>query len=291
MRELRLDRRVIVGGGLAVAAGAFLLRPTAPESATTGTIDPTAFDPTFEDNFRSFDRVVGAGRKGRWQTVFGNGGPDALDNRSLTNNKEEQVYLDPEFRGLGLDPFKLTPAGLTITADRTPSFIRGQLWDKPFTSGLITTRGTFSQLYGYFEVRARLPRGKGLWPAFWMMPTSGGWPPELDVMENLGADPMGYVVTAHSKLAKPSAHVVKAGADLSAAPHAFGVAWTAQELVWYLDRREVARQPTPADMNRPMYMLINLAVGGTWGGSPDATTVFPAVYTIEAVRAWRMPNA
>jgi len=172
---------------------------------------------------------------------------------------------------------------LKITASPTPPAIRPELRNYAYLSGVITTQPSFSQTYGYFEMRAQLPEGKGLWPAFWLLPKDGSWPPEIDVMESVG-DPSVVYMTSHSKTQEPK------GVEARIAPHAFhvfAVSWGPHQLIWYIDGSEVARQPTPADMHKPMYMLANLAVGGNWPGAPDATTHFPAVLMIDYIRAYR----
>jgi beta-glucanase (GH16 family) len=73
--------------------------------------------------------------------------------------------------------------------------------------------------------------------------------------------------------------------------HRYGVAWSADEIVWYVDRKEVRRVPTPSDMKQvPMYLLLNLAVGGKWGGWPDETTPWPGEFTIQRVSVWKLPS-
>ena len=293
--DFDLSRRRLILAGLSLPCAGFS-RATKTRAATWSPsqfsrIDPVALVPTFEDTFELFDRAKGANdRSARWMTNFANGPEDGIDSRTLANNDEQQIYVDPDFGGVGLDPFRITPRGLLISADRTPAWARGRLWDKPYYSGMISTRRSFSQLYGYFEIEAQLPRGQGLWPAFWMLPASGAWPPELDVMEALGSDPWGSYTTVHSRFLNLKGRRIRASADLSTSPHRFGVSWTSKELVWYRDRREVSRLRTPDDLHQPMYMLANLAVGGVWAKSPDRSTKFPAGLEIRAIRAWRLPG-
>jgi beta-glucanase (GH16 family) len=266
-------------------------------AASASRLDRSTLRLTFEENFDEFRRF--GEEKGRWRTVFGSGGPRALSNRTLTNNKELQIYVEPEFAGsggtapLGLNPFSLSDGILTIEAKPIEDQkIRDLLWGYRYTSGLITSKFSFSQIYGYFEFRAKLPRGRGLWPAFWLVPVDGSWPPELDVMELLGHDPTTYVVTAHSRAGGTHARTGKAVKipDASAEFHTYGLRWEPGELRWYFDDVEVARERTPADMHKPMYMLVNLAVGGTWPGNPDASTHFPARLMVDFVRAYRIEN-
>jgi beta-glucanase (GH16 family) len=139
-------------------------------------------------------------------------------------------------------------------------------------------------------MRAKLPKGRGLWPAFWLLATDRSWPPEIDVMEVLGHEPSKLYTTLHTAETGTNtrsdipAHNIP---DSSAGFHTYAVEWGPADIVFYFDDKEIARRPTPADMHKPFFMLINLAVGGGWPGSPTASTVFPAVYEIDWVRAYK----
>jgi len=248
---------------------------------------------TFNDDFNKFDRYVN--NHGTWRTVFGSGGPLSIDNRSLKGNAEKQVYMDPEFGGsdggppIGLNPFSTKNGILSIEAKPTPSDILPRVWNLPYTSGLITSKFSFKQTYGYFEMRARLPPGKGLWPAFWLLPVKQGWPPEIDIMEVLGKDMHKLYTTVLQKKFVNGSRVTQKVTmvdDMSADFHTYGVSWQADAIRWYFDDRQIAVAPTPAELNTPMYILANLAVGGRWGGDPDSSTHFPAIMEIDYIRAY-----
>lgn len=177
---------------------------------------------------------------------------------------------------------------LHITATKDGSY-GGQ-----YLSGLVMTGGIaddpaspkFSFKYGYLEVRAKLPAGQGLWPAIWMMPASyqdGNG--ELDVMENLGNDMTTAYGTVH--LHGQQQHTYH-GADLSAGFHTFGMDWEPDHITWYIDGKaygtttDTSLIPTVAE-----YPIMNLAVGGSWGGNPDSTTPFPATMDIDYIRVWQ----
>jgi beta-glucanase (GH16 family) len=227
------------------------------------------------------------GRSGVWRTTYGDGTHEGLDRRSLPTNGELQLYVDPDIQGprglLGLNPFSLNRGVLEITAVPTPGELRPLLLNYAYMSGLITSQPSFSQTYGYFEMRARLPQGKGLWPAFWLLPVDQSWPPEIDVMESIG-DSSQVFVTTHSKVAKVEGFEQRIAPDVF---HTFAASWDEHNVIWYIDGREVGRHPTPGDMHKPMFMLANLAVGGHWPGSPDVSTKFPARYEIDYIRAYR----
>ncbi len=240
---------------------------------------------TFQEDFHSF----APGKV--WRTTYGDGGDAGLGKRTLGSNGEQQVYVDPAFGAQigapGLNPFNRRNGVLEITAEPTPPALAGKVGGLRYTSGLITSQPSFSQRYGYFEVRARLPRGKGLWPAIWMLPADQTWPPEIDIMESIG-NPGEVYLSTHSKVAPARSIKVSVPPE---AFHTYAVAWDPQQIVWYVDGREATRQATPADMNKPMFLLLNLAVGGNWPGTPDASTSFPARMSIEYVRAYRFAQA
>ncbi len=192
-----------------------------------------------------------------------------------------------------LNPFAIDAGALVITATPTPEHLIPIIPDgmpKAYISGAITSY-PFAQTYGYFELRGRIPAGRGLWPAFWLLPSDMSWPPEIDVMEVLGDRPSTLYTTLHSRRLPigKSEGFATITIDLSKADHAFGVDWGPARVRYYLDRRLVFSRPTPADWHKPFYLLANLAVGatGSWPGPPDATTRFPARFRIASIRAWQ----
>ena len=237
---------------------------------------------TFFDDFSAFaNSPVGLiDGKPAWKTTFNKSGPYM---RSLPSNGEREYYTD---KSVGRDPFVKQADGLHIIAQPGPNAD-----NLPYTSGLLTTYTTFHQLYGYFEIKAKLPAGKGLWPAFWLLPMDRTWPPELDVLEMLGDRPSRLYFTAHTQFKEANrntgvSHVADAE-DTSVAFHRYGVNWTADQLTWFIDGKQVATEPTPRDMHKPMFLLVNLAVGGHWPGVPDESTRFPAQMVVAWVKATR----
>jgi beta-glucanase (GH16 family) len=197
---------------------------------------------------------------------------DGWGNRTLIGNQEEQLYVDPQYKGLGLNPFSVNNGVLTISAAKAPSSIVPQLDGYKYTSGMLSSDGSFTQQYGYFEIRAQVSDQQGMWPAFWLLPADGSWPPELDIMESVGKNPYSVSQSVHTETGSTSTKATIAPTDLSKGFHTYGMDWTASTITFYLDGQVTAQFATPSDMNKPMYMMVNLAVGGTWPGSPDATT-------------------
>jgi beta-glucanase (GH16 family) len=137
-------------------------------------------------------------------------------------------------------------------------------------------------------MRAKLPRGKGFWPAFWLLPISNAWPPEIDIMENLGHDTTTVYFNHHWGTAEK--HKMEegkySGPDFSKGFHTFGLLWDKTTLAWYVDGRKVF-QTRKNIQQEPMYVIANLAVGGAWPGNPDETTIFPAFLDVDYIRVWQ----
>ena len=120
------------------------------------------------------------------------------------------------------------------------------------------------------------------------MPDPGGWPPEIDIMENLGHEPSVIYMTLHSDNPKRQTQARYNGPDFSAGMHTFGVNWQPDSITWYIDGIEKNRLTDTAEIPHvPMFILANLAVGGRWPGSPGYTTKFPASFEIDYIRAWK----
>ena len=159
----------------------------------------------------------------------------------------------------------------------------------PFTSGMVASHGKFSQRYGRFEARVKLPKGRGLWPAFWLLPESRVWPPEIDIMEHKGRLPDRVWLTLHLPQAgtwQPKSDSKEwTGPDFTADFHTFAVEWRPGEMRWFVDgvERHSFLRPTP---DLPMYLILNLAVGGHFDGDPDAGTPFPSEMLVDWVRVY-----
>ena len=213
-------------------------------------------------------------------------------------------YTQPATPALGINPFQpMLGGGIALTADLAPKGVGSLLWGKPYTSGLLTTRTTFSILYGCAEIVFQSQAGKGLWPAFWMLRADGVGPAEIDVTEEDGANAFTVYESMHSNAiasvplpanttATGNAHSYGAvvSFNLTQGYHARTACWSDREIVWYVDNVEMHREATPADLHSPMYLLANLAVGGAWFGYPDNATPFPAQMRILSVKVWSIPT-
>ena len=260
---------------------------------------------TFHDDF---DRHPLA--SGRWAPHYAGGaawpearywGGDGSDfKRKTAWNGEQQIYVDPRYRGrtpepLGLDPFKVKDSILSIIASRTPPQLKEALFNNEYVSGILTTQGSFSQKFGYFEIRAKIPVGRGVWPAFWMLADDGGWPPEIDVMEGRGQRPGDVVMTTHWRI--PATGFVQSCGfdflvpDAATEFHTYGVLWDRKRLTYYIDRKPVSDIKVPDTFEDPMYMIVNLAMGAkNFGGVGfvDAESPVTVAFEIDRISAWQI---
>ena len=187
---------------------------------------------------------------------------------------------------------------LRITA-RLESLSSAPDWGgQRYTSARLITRGKAAFTYGWFEIRAKLPCGVGTWPAIWTLGTSGVWPDdgELDIMEQVGSNPTRILGTVHTQL---SGGTGTGGAvqvsDACSAFHDYQMLWTRNEIAMALDGVIFYRYANPGTgspvtwpFNKPQYLLLNIAIGGTLGG-PVNDSIFPVTMEIEHVRVWQAP--
>jgi beta-glucanase (GH16 family) len=175
---------------------------------------------------------------------------------------------------------------------------------REYTSARLKTQGTFTQAYGRFEARLHIPRGQGIWPAFWMLGediTSARWPAcgEIDIMENIGREPSIVHGTIHGPGYSGGQSVGGAFTNPNGRPfaddfHVFTVEWDPQAIRWYVDGAPYQSR-TPSDLpgggrwvfDHPFFMLLNVAVGGNWPGNPDSTTTLPQEMRVDWMRVYR----
>lgn len=173
--------------------------------------------------------------------------------------------------------------------------------NRHYTSARIKTKNHGDWLYGKFVARMKLPKGEGMWPAFWLMPTEsayGGWPHsgEIDIMEMIGAEPSTVYGTAHYGTQthhQHGCHTSIGQGTLSDGFHTYSVEWSPDNIRWFFDGKQycqvskssIAPEHWPFDQN--FYIILNLAVGGNWPGNPDSSTVFPQKLIVDYVRVYQ----
>jgi serralysin len=256
---------------------------------------PPGYKLTFEDDFIDSDvsRInenATGGKPGApaWRSRYRHA-------RSEIINSEKQIYVDAAYTGLGTEPLGIQPFSiadgiLTIRAERTPPALVTKALGKAYTSGCITTELTHWQTYGYFEMHARLPRGKGFWPAFWLLPKRLTWPPEIDILEGSGAKPRSI----HVGLLDQSIKTATTGIwvddtiDTTDGFHTYAAEWTHEKIVFLVDGKQIF-QVAPHGIHEDMYLLANLALGSKdagWIPDPDDSTPFPGKFEIDYIRAY-----
>jgi beta-glucanase (GH16 family) len=175
---------------------------------------------------------------------------------------------------------------------------------RDYTSARLKTQKLFTQTYGRFEARVKIPYGQGLWPAFWMLGSNintVGFPAcgEIDIFENIGREPSIVHGTIHgpgyvSLSSLSAAYTLPGGQKFSDDFHVFAVEWTPSLIRFYVD--EVLYETlTPASLpagtawvfDQPFFMILNVAVGGDWPGSPNSATVFPQTMLVDYVRVYK----
>ncbi len=248
------------------------------------TPQPGAWVLSWSDEFDSGSRPD----ESRWVYDIGGGG---------WGNQELQTYTNrPDNAGLR--------DGLLVITARAERFTGPDGIARDYTSARLKTKDRFAQTYGKFEARIKVPRGQGLWPAFWMLGAdidAVGWPQcgEIDVMEHIGREPTAIHGTLHGPGYSGSGGqgigaTVADGRPIADAFHTFAVEWDPAAIRWYVDGRQYFSR-TPSDLpagtrwvfDHDFFVLLNVAVGGSWPGNPDATTTFPQEMLVDYVRAYR----
>ena len=174
---------------------------------------------------------------------------------------------------------------------------------RDYTSARLNSLTLAQFTYGRFEVRAKLPNTQGIWPAIWLLPAIGSSPVngEIDIMELIGKEPFRAYGTLHYGLPYENQggwFDLPDGATFDQDFHVFSIEWEEQEIRWYVDGQmyfkanewytSQAKQPYPAPFNKPFFFILNVAVGGTWPGSPDETSVFPQTMIVDYVRVYQL---
>lgn len=215
--------------------------------------------------------------------IFDNGRLDFL-------NDEWQRYRDH-------DNHRFEDSALSLVAH-----LRGRLAPGGIESGMLRSR--WSGQYGYFECRMKVPAGRGMWPAFWLIPQDAKWPPEIDVVEIVDDGRIGTRQSFHflhgrgAKTATVHAsrldrfHAWRPGFDYADDFHRFAVDWTPDRVRHYVDDvlvvdRAFAWRHNDGSDAGPAHVLVNLAVGGKWPGPPSDPGLFPARLRVAHVRVWQ----
>ena len=263
-----------------------LVAMAASGARSTADPDDASWQPTWSDEFDQADGS--APSTARWvYDVGGNG----------WGNNELQSYTDRR------DNSFIRGGALVIKAVRE-NVTGADSIAREYTSARLKTLGTFEQAYGRFEARIRIPRGQGIWPAFWMLGNNvgpAGWPAcgEIDIMENVGREPTVVHGTLHGPGYSGGQGLTASFTNPAERPfaddfHVFAIEWERSSIRWYVDgalyaTRNASDLPggTRWVYDHGFFILLNVAVGGNWPGNPDATTSWPQEMVVDWVRVFR----
>jgi beta-glucanase (GH16 family) len=186
---------------------------------------------------------------------------------------------------------------LVITANKAGSRYKCSYGPCKYTSARMETLTKFSQKYGMFEARIKLPPGRGLWPAFWVEGTNiytAGWPTcgEIDIAEPNGKNPYLLQAFAHAKGFNHIA-TLSLPQPMTAGFHTYGITWSPGGVTWYFDGHAYSHMKAYRGwpFSRQFFIILDLAVGGGYAGPPNASTPFPARMTVDWIRVYRQVRA
>jgi len=244
-----------------------------------------AWSLTWNDEFNG---PTGSPASSKWSFDIGGGG---------WGNEELQTYTNRRANA------EVREGVLVIKALKEPYTGPDNIL-RQYTSARLLTKKKFTQTYGRFEARIKIPFGQGMWPAFWMLGKDidiAGWPNcgEIDIMEHIGKEPSTVYGTLHGPgysgaKGVSSSYSLPSSQKFSDDYHTFAVEWEPNVIRFYVDGT-LYKTRTPADLpagkawvfNHPFFLILNVAVGGSWPGNPDATTVFPQQMQVDYVRVYR----
>lgn len=243
--------------------------------------------------------------KTKWQYQIGNGFWNGDTWISGWGNNESEYYTDRE-KNVAVKDGKLI---ITAQNDNFDGEAGGKKVNFPYTSGKIYTKDLYAKKYGRIEFRAKLPRGKGLWPALWLLPQKdiyGGWAAsgEIDVVEGWGSNDKKLAGTLHYGETWPkNTHTGKEYVFKNSSVtefHDYVLEWLPGEIKWYVDgelyqvqnnwyakhNNEAMSYTYPAPFDQEFYIILNLAVGGWFDGDINESTKFPATMEVDYVRVY-----
>jgi len=272
-----------------ILLAAALLALSCGGGATLQPPPPASYKLSWNDDFNGADGSSPDASKWTYDTGVGGNG---------WGNNELETYTNRTKNA------QIQGGNLVITAVKETYADPSDGVTRNYTSARLKTQGLFSQAYGRFEARIKIPAGQGMWPAFWMLGndiSSVGWPKcgEVDIMENIGKEPG----TVHGSLHGPSTvgqtSDATASFSLPAAQkfaddfHLYAAEWEPGTIRFYVDSTLYATfnsSQWPAGgtwvFDHPFFIILNVAVGGSWPGSPDNSTVFPQQMLVDYVRVY-----
>lgn len=238
---------------------------------------------------------------------------EGLNAKNENLGKQEEVFLEDDegvlWKLVFLDDFKNTKidSDKWHVLDRKHNFnnelqayksknvaiqngrlnLTGLKEEEGYSSGLVQTKGKFDFLYGKVEIKASYPSGKGLFPAIWLLRSDGkDTLPEIDIFEAVGHEPeVAYMVQHWRNKGELKTVFGTKTIKNRHEDHIFGLEWEREEIRWYIDNKLVFKAKN-YDAHVPMHLIINLAIGGKWPGSPNSSTIFPANFSVDYVKIY-----
>ncbi|MGB9876307.1 MAG: glycoside hydrolase family 16 protein [bacterium] len=285
--KLKAGKGVVEEEGLRYRIGTLIVdskaSPLSPDTAGKKTLDLRGYELVFNEDFNGPLDVSAWGPGTRW-----------IAHTPWHGDFGDAAFADPtpDF------PFTIKDGVLRIEARKDEEFAKTDPWKRPWRSGLLCSNDPkgqgFSLQYGYFEMRAKLPTGKGVWPAFWLVSSYDRTNPdagkdgaiEIDVIEYYGS-PNSYMSTIHIWEPKPhrgyGMMITTRPNEVSDDFHNYGCLVTPQWIIMYFDGIGVWRVKTPPEHNKPLMILLNLALGGGW---PIDEVKSPTYMLVDWVRAY-----
>ncbi|MVX63968.1 family 16 glycosylhydrolase [Clostridium chromiireducens] len=284
----------------------------ADKPATTETLPSSTASENSSSHHSSSSGNSGNGNpeQNKWKLVW----QDDFNGNELNQNDWSSEKHDPGWVNNELQEYTDSKENIFVKdGELVLKAIKTQKDGKDYyTSGKINTKDKKTFKYGKFEIRAKAPKGQGLWPALWMMPNDeslyGQWPKcgEIDMMEVLGNEPNKLYGTIHygdPHEQKQGTYVLDKG-TFADDYHVYGIEWVPGEIRWYIDGKlyytandwftsvEGGDEVTfPAPFDQEFYMQFNLAVGGSWPGNPDETTDFDnAEFKVDYIKAYQLDS-
>ena len=262
----------------------FLLRAAWALAPALAAAQPLAVPPGYRLVWSDEFSTVGLPDPARWDHDTGR-------NREGWYNKEAQYYADRRPQNA-----VVRQGVLRITARREALKDQPDWGGQAYTSARLITRGKADWTYGFFEIRARMPCGKGTWPAIWLVGSGGRWPKdgELDIMEHVGSDPTRVSSALHTQAGSGGWAVGGAARvpDACRRFHRYQMHWTADEVRFGVDGFTHLRYPKLKDspgswpFDKPQFLILNLAIGGDLGGPVD-DRIFPVTMEVDYVRVYQ----
>ena len=189
-----------------------------------------------------------------------------------------------------------SPANIIVHNDMLRIESRNERFKgRSYTSGAVTTEGIFEFTYGRIEIKAKIPKGQGVFPAFWLVNSNGNnWLPEIDMMENLGQYPneLHYVVHWGNSSGEKKRDYFKyksEGIDFSEDFHIYGLIWEEDKIMWLLDGK-IVFETEAFSPNSPLFVYMNTAIGGFWPGEPNPFEDYPKEMQVDYVRIFQKEN-